>query len=338
MELSVLRAKQPEQVEARSDGRCWGADDRQLRLFDVPISVDLRWLSATVRASALGDPAHPPVVVLGGISADRFPCVRPNGSAGWWPGLVGDGCAVDPARHHVIGVDFAADEAGGNAPSTLDQARVLAAALDAIGVDQPCTIVGASYGGMVALALAQTEPEKVARLVVISAGAEPHPAATAARELQRRVVALGIECGRGDEALAIARGMAMLTYRTPDEFAERFDGGIEECRTVACSEPGAYLRARGDAFLSVMSPGRFLSLSASIDRHRIDPAEITAPCLLIGAESDQLVFPEQMRALDAMLAGPSELHLLDSLYGHDMFLKESRRIGDIVAPFLGARA
>jgi homoserine O-acetyltransferase len=272
--------------------------------------------------------------VLGGISANCFPALRPDGAAGWWRGLAGEGSAIDPARHCIIGMDFAADSSGRTAPSTFDQARVLAAALDAIGVDRPVTIVGASYGGMVALALAEIEPQRIGRLVLIGAAEAPHPTATAARELQRRTVALGIEAGRGEEALAIARGMAILTYRTPQEFKERFDGGIDDCFPISCSKPGGYLRARGLAFLSVMSPGRFLSLSASIDRHRVRPERVTAPTLLIGASSDQLVFPEQLRALYGKLAGPAQLHLLDSLFGHDMFLKEAECIGRIVAPFL----
>jgi homoserine O-acetyltransferase/O-succinyltransferase len=331
MELSVL--PRPQLDPAPSDERC----PARLELFEVPVPADLRQFGEIVRVSALGDPANPPVVVLGGISANRFPALRPDGSPGWWWGLAGEGSAIDPAKYCVIGLDFAADESGKAAPSTFDQARVLAAALDAIGIDRPVSIVGASYGGMVGLALAEIEPQRIARLVLIGAADAPHPAATAARELQRRVVALGIEAGRGDEALAIARGMAMLTYRTPQEFAARFDGGIDDCFPASCSDAGGYLRARGQAFLSVMSPPRFLSLSASIDRHRVHPERIASPTLLIGAESDQLVFAEQLTALHAALAGPKELHLLDSLFGHDMFLKEAERIGRIVAPFLAAR-
>ncbi|HYC95808.1 MAG TPA: alpha/beta fold hydrolase [Sphingomicrobium sp.] len=338
MELSVLPAAKPGLDQALSHDRCRDAAPAPLGLFEADLPVGLRQYGEKVRASALGSPAHPPVVVLGGISADCFPGIRPDGRAGWWPGLIGSGCAVDPDRHYVIGIDFAADEMGASAPTTFDQAQVVAAALDAIGIDRPSIIVGASYGGMVALALAEREPERVAQLVIVSAGAEPHPAATAARELQRRVVALGIDHGSGEQALAIARGMAMLTYRTPAEFAERFEGGIDDCCPQHSSAPGTYLRARGDAFLSVMSPRRYLSLSASIDRHRVNPAAIATPCLLIGAESDQLVYPDQLRQLDRALSGPSELHLLDSLFGHDMFLKEAERIGRIVATFLGSGA
>jgi homoserine O-acetyltransferase len=86
-----------------------------------------------------------------------------------------------------------------------------------------------------------------------------------------------------------------------------------------------------------MSPGRFLSLSASIDRHRVDPSKISTPCMVIGASSDQLVFPDDLRRLAEDLGG-AELHILDTLFGHDMFLKESIRVGQIIEPFLTARA
>src|SRR3546814_9638523 len=79
---------------------------------------------------------------------------------------------------------------------------------------------------MVALSLGQHFPARVKRIVVISAGASAHPAATALRELQRRVVALGIAEGAAAEALSIARGMAMLSYRTSEEFERRFAGGL----------------------------------------------------------------------------------------------------------------
>jgi homoserine O-acetyltransferase len=331
MELSVLPA--PDQSRVPD---CDGSTpaSREPLLVDVPLPADLSRFGRSVQATALGNPANPAVVALGGISANCFVARRADGSPGWWSGLVGEGAAIDPARHYIIGMDFAADESGRIAPSTADQSRVLAAVLDALAVRRPATLVGASYGGMVALALAQAQPERVARLVIISAGAEPHPAATAARELQRRVVALGLETGRGDEALAIARGMGMLTYRTSAEFAERFPGGIDAACPRTRSAPGAYLGARGEAFRSVMSPGRFLSLSASIDRHRIEPLHIRHPVLIIGADSDQLVLAVQLQQLEEKLAGPSELHLLGSLYGHDMFLKETGRIGRIVRPFL----
>ncbi len=274
------------------------------------------------RATLCGADGAPVVAMMGGISGDRFPCLRGDGSPGWWSGLAGRGRAIDPATHRVLGFEFAADEDGRRAPSTVDQARVLAAALDAFGIGRAALVIGASYGGMVALAFAEHFPARVERLAIVSADASPHPYSTAGRELQRRVVRLGLEQGRGDEALAIARGMAMTSYRSREEFAGRFAGGIDGADPLTCSAPGAYLRARGEAYRSVMSPGRFLSLSGSIDRHRCDPAAISTPATLIGATTDLLVPPEQMRALAERLAGPVALHLSPSPWGHDMFLKE----------------
>jgi len=336
MDVPVLNASVPELLELHAFASPGVALHAGTVFIDVEafLPEDLAGFGPSVRATATGNHRGPPIVVLGGISGNRFPC--PAGAhRGWWNGLVGHGRAIDPNRHLVIGLDFAADPQGALAPSTHDQARVLATALDALGIDEAHALVGASYGGMVALAFAELYPERAGRLVIVSAGAEPHACATAARELQRRVVALGLAAGQGEEALAIARGMAMLTYRTADEFDRRFPGGIDEPCPLTTSGPGEYLRARGRDFLAVMSPQRFLSLSASIDRHRIDPARIDRPLLLIGAESDQLVPADQLRSLVARYAGPAELHLRPSLYGHDMFLKEAEAIGALVTPFLG---
>jgi homoserine O-acetyltransferase len=299
--------------------------------FEIPLPVTL---GSATRARVTGHDHLPVVAVLGGISANRFVCGRPDGTPGWWAGLVGAGAAVDPAERRVLGLDFAADETGKSCPTTKEQAEVILAALDHLGVDKAHAVIGASYGAMVGLSLAEHYPDRVDRLVVISAGAEPHPASTAWRELQRRVVALGIESGTKNEALAIARGMGMMSYRTPAEFEQRFEAGLPGEDPLGLTEPGQYLRARGEAFQRVMTPERFLSLSGSIDRHRSNPEKITAPTLLIGADSDQLVLPAQIHSLAERLSGPVELHMLSSIYGHDMFLKEAAKIGELVRPFL----
>lgn len=304
---------------------------------EIALPPALRRLGGSVHARLTGREEAPLIVALGGISADRFVCDRPDGRGGWWPGMVGPGCAVDPRHHRVLGVDFAADPRGEIAPSTAEQAQVLRAVLDQLAIAKAQAIVAASYGAMVALSFAEQCSERVDKLVIISAGARPHPAATASRGLQRRVVELGVKAGLEGEALAIARGMAMMTYRTADEFGRRFRGGIGGPQCLAESEPGCYLHARGEAFRAVMSPRRFLSLSASIDRHDVDATRVAHPTLLIGATSDQLVPPDDLRSLAAELAGPTVLHLLDCVEGHDMFLTNAACLSELVSPFL-ARA
>jgi len=300
-----------------------------------------RLADEVVRARLAGPEGAPVVAVMGGISADRFVADEPalaelneagqssTRHRGWWSDMVRPGGGLDLERYRVLGIDFAPQTA--EAPITItpyDQARLLALAMDAGGVARLHAIVGASYGGMVGLAFARAFPERIERLVVISAAHRPHPMATAWRGVQRRIMAFAAAAGRPDEGVALARELAMTTYRTPEEFAVRFKPGIE-----GAGEDGevcGYLKSRGRAYASIMTPARFASLSAAIDRHAEDPRAITTPTLLIGAASDRLVPLEDMKALAEELAGPSRLVALDSPYGHDSFLK----IVDAMAPFV----
>lgn len=303
--------------------------------FEVVLPPAVRRFCPSVGASIIGADGAPVVVVLGGISANRFPAVTADGQPGWWHGLMTS--AINPREYRILGIDFVADETGNIAPSTQDQAVAICAVLDALDVERAHAIVGASYGGMAALSLAQHFPSRVGRLVVVSAPAEPHPTATATRELQRRIVAMGLANGAGVEGLALARGLAMLSYRCPAEFEQRFRGGIDSEDALAGSEPGAYLHARGEAYRAVMTPGRFLSLSASIDRHCVEAEKILVPALMFGSTTDQLVPPTQMEALARQYGGLAILQLLPSLYGHDMFLKEAGKLAAFVEPFLRSK-
>ena len=84
--------------------------------FDVPVPAHLAQFGATTRASLLGEGDAPLVIVLGGISGNRFPCIRNDGSCGWWPGFTGKGGALDPKDYRILGIDFIADPTGKRAP------------------------------------------------------------------------------------------------------------------------------------------------------------------------------------------------------------------------------
>ena len=161
---------------------------------------------------------------------------------------------------------------------------------------------------------------------------------TALRLVQRRIVELGRCSGAAGQALALSRQLAMTTFRTPEELAERFvdvpqyrDGGL------TC-EVGDYLAAVGEKFVARCDADRgadrFLALSESIDTHLIDPTQITTPTTLVAVRSDRLIRLEQLRELASRLGGEAQLHEIDSIYGHDAFLKEAPRIGQILTTAL----
>lgn len=287
-----------------------------------------------VRGRMCGPEGEPVIVVLGGISATRFVADDGKGGRGWWSTLVREGGPIDTSRFQVLGYDFAPAVESENRPSSIttrDQAARLKALLDDLKIDKVAAIVGSSYGGMTALAFAQAYPKRVENLCIIGAAHKPYPIGVGWRGIQRRIVRLGIDAGRPKEGLKLARELAMTTYRTPEEFSDRFDLN-ETAKKPSKFDICDYLGSRGDAFAEMMDAERFLALSESIDLHRVDPEKITTPTLLMSAISDQLAPLPDMRELRDRLAGPSELFTFTSLFGHDAFLKEY----DMMAPRLEA--
>lgn len=283
----------------------------------------------------IGAPGTPVVVVQGGISADRRSCAGAGEAAGWWESFVGPGKALDTSRCRVLSIDWLVptELGGARAIATQDQAAAIAQLIRELKIG-PVRYVGSSYGGMVGLALAAAHPELLERLVVISASHRTHPFATAQWLIQRRIVRLGQSCGMTAEALALSRQLAITTFRTDDEFADRFAGSPHDSGDAFSFPVEAYLNAVGEKFVARFDAERFLALSESIDLHEVDPVEITVPCTLISYRSDRLIRTSEMRQLAAGLAGSVEFHELDSHYGHDAFLKEHDQLRPVLATAL----
>lgn len=311
-----------------------------------PVPSEARGTGSIPRYTLVGKTDAPIVVVLGGISATRHVVFGPStplgarfsASPGWWSSIAGEGKAIDITRFRVLGLDFmdGGRDATGRPRRTVtthDQALFLARVLRSIGVEKVRAVVGSSYGGMVALAFAERFPAMLDRLVAISAPHESHPMSTALRTLQRRVVELGLDTGRAADALSIARGIAMTTYRSAGEFAERFSTlPIPDARRGEPQFPvDAYLRDRGARFVEAMRPERFLALSLSTDLHRVDPSRITTPTTVVAAEGDTIVPRQQLDQLAARLRGASHFQEIPTRVGHDAFLVETARVSAIVS-------
>lgn len=287
-----------------------------------------------------GDPTSALVVVAGGISAGRH--VSGNAAdptPGWWEGQVGESLALDPRRHCVLAIDWIGADGSLDAPiDTADQADAIRAVLDALSVPRVALFVGCSYGAMVALQFAATHGERVDRVVAISGCDRAHPYSSAARALQRRAVALGsLQCDTA-AGLALARELAMLTYRTAEEFSSRFNAvpTITQGRVRCAAED--YLDHCGQAFAGTFSPTGFVRLSESLDLHAVVAEDIRIPVTVVALVEDRLVPLADAARLVARLGGNGELRGLHSRYGHDAFLKEPAAIAAVLRDALDACA
>jgi homoserine O-acetyltransferase len=291
--------------------------------FDLTIA--LRHAGARklrVRWQRLGEPDAPTVIVQGGISADRHAGGVPGDAPGWWEAQVGAGRALDPRHLQLLSIDWLGADGTLDAPiDTADQADAIVATLDHLGIASVANFVGCSYGALVGLQFAARHPSRIHRLVAISGAHRPHPYASALRALQRKIVALGqLQCA-DDLGLSLARQLAMLTYRTPEEFEDRFtaDAVLDGAHARCASEE--YLEACGSRYVARWSPTAFVRLSESIDLHRVDPRLVKVPTTLVAVRGDVLVPPEDVLALANEVAAPTRVHVLRSHYGHDAFLK-----------------
>lgn len=291
-----------------------------------------------------GPEGAPLVAVLGGISAGSSPGQHPGDpESGWWRHIVGPGLALDSEGYRVLGIEFLAGPAcpmrlAGDIEITQvtprDQARALARLLRELDLGTLHAFVGASYGGMVGLCLAEEASDLLDRLCVISAAHRPDAWAQALRSQQRRILRLGRGTAHAKECTAIARALAMLSYRSQQEFEQRFDTWAQDgggSPRFACEE---YLEARGSVFAESFDADAYLSLSQAIDLQDVDPARVDVPTLLISVASDLIVPLALVTELHAALPQPLDHRCIDSLYGHDAFLKEADLLSPLLRDFL----
>jgi len=313
--------------------------------LETPLALHFGGRLENVRIAwrVAGSLSGPVIAALGGISAGRA-VTDVDGARGWWCEVIGPGRALDTHQYQVLGIDFLGGSAGSSGPragqtnfpsiSAYDQAEILRRVIEHLRIPALAAIVGASYGGMVALAFAERWPALVKHVVSISAADRAHPMATAWRSVQRAMVRYAIRKGDGPEGLRLARALAMATYRSPAEFVERFEAPAVRIDGRFQFPVESYLLARGDAYAATYIPEAFVCLSESIDLHQVHADRIRVPVTLVGIREDQLVPIEDLRALRDRLAGPATLVELSSLYGHDAFLKETTALRTIFAQAL----
>jgi homoserine O-acetyltransferase len=308
-------------------------DQRSSRRLSLAPRYGQGMREVEVRYRWSGAPDAPTVIVQGGISADRDAATTADGRAGWWSELVGEDRAIDLAACRVLSIDWLVPADLGKdagAVSSEDQADALAALVDALGIGRVAAFVGSSYGAMAGLAFAARHPGKLERLVLLAGAHRSHPLSTAQRSIQRQIVRLGLASGQVDEALALARQLAMTTYRGGEEFSRRFSGEAEFRDGRFRFPVEDYLESAGRRFAERFDVQRFLALSESIDLHDVAPEEVHAPTTLIGFPTDRLVPLADLCELQRRLRGPATLEVVDSPYGHDAFLKETGKLAPLL--------
>jgi len=316
------------------------------------------------------------VLLHTGLSASSHAHSHPeNPNPGWWEGFIGPGAPLDTDRFHVICTNLIGGCYGSTGPSSIDPAtgepwatrfpivtvkdmiRAQLLMLDDMGIESLYASVGASLGGMQSILLAALVPERVRRVVSISAALRSYPQAIALRFMQRMAVMNDADWQEGryygksfpHRGLKVARGIGTITYRSGPEWQRRFGRkrGDEMPTLDEDFQVETYLAYQGEKFCLQYDANSYLYISKAMDLFDLKPEDgrkdgptiddVRCPALVIGVTSDILFPVRQQRELAESLrkAGAAVTYLeIDAPYGHDTFLVEKDTVGDAVKAHL----
>jgi homoserine O-acetyltransferase len=303
-----------------------------------------------------GEPAPEAIVICHALTGNAD-------ADDWWSGLFGPSRSFDPATDYIVASNVLGGCYGTTGPTSKvpgtdhwyggsfpqvtirDMVHLQARLLDHLGVERLTLVLGGSMGGMQALEWAATYPDRVGGTVAIGVG--PHHSAwsVAFSEAQRAAIWTDPRFeggyyapGQGpDNGLAVARMIAMISYRGKLNFESRFGRRQVEDEF----EVRSYLRHQGQKLVERFDANTYLRLMDAMDSHDLSRgrgeqetvlAGIKTPVLTIGISSDVLYPPAEVESLASALPN-ARYQMLHASQGHDAFLIEMASLDGIVARF-----
>jgi len=270
----------------------------------------------------------------------------------WWPGMVGDGLIFDTSRYFVVCANILGSCYGTTGPTEVNQLtrqkygnsfpkvtirdivrahQLLTRHLQIKSIELIC---GGSLGGQQAMEWAITEPELIKKLFVIATNAKHSAWGIAFNEAQRMAL------DAGEKGLEAARAIAMLSYRNYNMYAETQTDSDERTDNFSAA---TYQRYQGEKLKKRFDADSYRILSKAMDAHNVGRGRksvvdalhsIKAKTLVTGITSDILFPLAEQQFLAAHIPG-AVYTAIDSRYGHDGFLIETKTITELLRQHLG---
>lgn len=310
-------------------------------------------------------------------------CHALSGSArvgDWWPEIFASGGLLSLEQDCAICVNLLGSCYGSTGPSSLnpetgktygpdfplvsirDNVRAQQQLLASLGIARLRLVLGGSIGGMQALEWSILNPDRVERAVIIAV-APLSAMGLALNHLQRNAIQQDPDWESGlylpqrppRRGLALARQVAMLSYKSASLFDERFGrnpnrngedpwGLVMEEAALGGGLIGGrfdiagYLDHQGERFINRFDANSYLAILRTMDtwdplRGYSTPAEavsgIQARLSFVGISSDWLFPPPSVRAFAAAIqASGVQADYLEMIsdHGHDAFLAEQAEL------------
>jgi homoserine O-acetyltransferase len=321
------------------------------------------------------------ILIFHALSGDsHLAGMHEDGRMGWWDLMVGPGLAFDTDRYFVICANVLSSCKGSTGPGSTnpatgrayamefpvitlhDMARAQRQLLRVLGIGRLHAVVGASMGGMLALAFAQLYPEVSERVIVLAAGHANHAQAIAWNEIGRRAILNDPLWREGNyydtpegppkNGLAIARMIGHVTYISEGAMDRKFGRALQAAEKESFSfgidyAVESYLAYQGSSFHQRFDANSYLYITRAIDYFDFSGrtggdltaafAQTRARFRFFSYDADWLYSPERNEAMAvaARAAGRDAVHhKIHAPLGHDSFLVLKEPQTELIRAFL----
>ncbi|MEO5892543.1 MAG: homoserine O-acetyltransferase [Ferruginibacter sp.] len=284
--------------------------------------------------------------------------------AKWWAGVVGEKHVIDPNKHFIVCANILGSCYGTTGPLTINpvtgapyyssfplitirdmvQAHILLR--KHLEIEKIMLLMGGSMGGYQAMEWAITENNVVEQLLLLATSPTESAWGIATHTAQR----LAIEADEtwslsspraGAKGLKAARAIGMLTYRNYGIMVkQQTDPEFEKLDNYKAS---SYINYQGDKLVDRFNAYSYWLLTKSMDSHHLARGRgghlenilqgFTQRTLIIGITSDILCPLAEQQFLADHIPN-AKLDIIDSDYGHDGFMVESKIISQHLAEWL----
>jgi homoserine O-acetyltransferase len=281
----------------------------------------------------------------------------------WWKGLFGDNDFYNSKDHFIVCANNLGSCYGTTGPLSInsdtkqpwfsffphitvrDQAKTLDVLRQHLGIEKIHTLIGGSLGGQIAQEWIFEKPQLVENLVIVATNAKHSPWGVAFNESQRLAVKAdrtyysNTEDG-GQKGLAAARSIALLSYRNYNTYnSTQQETNLNKSSDFASS---SYQRYQGEKLVKRFNAYSYVRLSEAMDSHNVARnrcealehalATIKTKTLVIGISSD-ILFPVIEQQFLAKHIPNAQYNEIDSFYGHDGFLLETKQLTEVIKQF-----
>jgi homoserine O-acetyltransferase/O-succinyltransferase len=286
-------------------------------------------------------------------------------AAEWWGGVVGSGHVINPEKYFIVCANILGSCYGSSGPLSINaetgqpyyssfplvtirdmvQAHILLR--KHLGIEKIYLLMGGSMGGYQAMEWCVMENNVIENLFLLATSAAESAWGIATHTAQR----LSIEADNtwntatataGAKGLKAARAIGMLTYRNYGIMVQQqSDNNAEKLDNFKAS---SYINYQGDKLVKRFNAYSYWALTKSMDSHNIARGRggnletvlqtIKQRTLIVGISSDILCPLVEQHFLTKHIPS-STLIEIDSSYGHDGFMVESKLISQHLAEWLG---